>query len=381
LPRVYRARTLQAINILRASMKTKYLPLFLLSLAVFSPALCRAEVIKLGATLPLSGNLATYGELIRCCIELATDELSKEGIEIKVVYEDIPLSGEKVISGFNRLSKVEKVDGIAGNFSNVAMAAIAPLATKAELPVFHTAANDELILNGGDFVLSTNIRIKDEAYQMAEYLFNAGLKMVAVLSIQTNFGQAYRDHFKTRFVALGGEIVADETFEIEDTDYKSQITKIRSKNPQAVYAACFGQFLGYSLKQAKALGVKAPFFSVYESEDTSVLDSADGAAEGLRYFVTTSVTSSGAYKVFRDKYLSKFGREPGTFGSNAYDATLLLGRALYKCNKDRKCALESLYLTKDFPGVSGTFSIERDGATTKKFVLREVQGRSFVDVQ
>jgi branched-chain amino acid transport system substrate-binding protein len=362
-------------------MKTRYLSLFTLILTVISPASSFAETIKLGATLPLSGNLATYGELIRGGIDLATEELSKDGIEVKVVYEDIPLSGEKVISGFNRLSKVEKVDGIAGNFSNVAMAAIAPLATKAELPVFHTAANDELILNGGDFVLSTNIRIKDEAYQMAEYLFNAGLKMVAVLSIQTNFGQAYRDHFKMRFNELGGEVVADETFEIEDTDYKSQITKIRNKNPQAVYAACFGQFLGYSLKQARSLGVKAPFFSVYEGEDTSVLDSAEGAAEGLRYFVTTSVTSSGAYKVFRDKYMSKFGREPGTFGSNAYDATLLLGRALHKCNRDRGCTLKRLYQTIDFPGVSGTFSIETDGATTKKFILREVQGYSFVDVQ
>lgn len=337
------------------------------------------SAIKLGATLPLSGDLATYGNLIRGGIELAIEDLAKEKITAKLVLEDIPLSGDKVISGLNRLIQIEKVDGIAGNFSNVAMAAMGPAIEKAQIPSFHTSAADPLILDAGNYILTSNVRIKDEAYAMAEHLFSSGLKQIAVLSIQTNFGQAYREFFKERLLKLGGTITADETFEVGDLDYKAQLLKIRSSAPQAVYAGSFGRFLGYSLKQAREMGIKAPFFSVYESEDLSVLESAQGKAEGLQYFVTTSTTSSARFASFRDRFFARFSQEPGTFGSNAYDATILLGRALAKCNKDRACALKELYSTTDFDGVSGKFSIESDGATKKGFLLRQVKDNKFVD--
>lgn len=339
-----------------------------------------ADEIRIGATLPLSGDLATYGNLIRNGIELATGDLEKEGIHSKTFFEDIPLSGGGVITGLNKLIQIDKVDAIAGNFSNVAMAAMAPSIEKAKIPAFHTAAADPLILDSVKYVVTTNVRIKDEAYNMAELLLQKlGYKRIAVISIQTNFGQAYRQFFIERLKQLGGELVADETFEITDSEYKTQLIKIKKSRPDAIFAGCFGRFLGYTLKQAKEQVISAPFFSVYESEDNSVLTAAGAAAEGLRYFVTTSSTSSQRYAEFRRRYFDRYQVEPGTFGSNAYDATMILGRSLAKCKNDKECAMKEIYATKNYLGVSGDFSIEADGATKKSFVLRMVKDGKFAD--
>jgi ABC-type branched-subunit amino acid transport system substrate-binding protein len=164
---------------------------FLLFLSLFVTSIVIAEEVRIGATLPLTGDAASYGGLIRNGIEIAVEDLKKEGFDIKLFIEDTPLSGSGILTSLNKLIHVDKVDGIAGNFSNLAMAAMAPVIQKAKIPVFHTAAMDPLLLNAGDYIVSTNIRIRDEAYHIAEFLFqHRSLHRVGVISINANFGQA-----------------------------------------------------------------------------------------------------------------------------------------------------------------------------------------------
>jgi branched-chain amino acid transport system substrate-binding protein len=355
--------------------------LFLMFFFTFS-ALADENTIKLGATLPLSGNLATYGNLIRGGIELAVEDQKALGVSVEAYFDDTPFSGSGVISSLRKLASVDKVDAITGNFSNVAMALMAPELQKLKLPTFHTAAADNLIYDSNDWVLTTNIKIPDEAAEMARVVFEKfKMRRVAVLFVQTNFGDAYHQAFVENFKKLGGEITTIQNFEISATDSRAQLTKIRATKPDGVFFGAFGPFLGFSLKQARELGIKCPFFSVYESEDTSVLDSAGVAANGLYYLVTSSITSSEKFHAYRDRYFAKYHLEPGTFGANAYDAATLMTQALKKCNRDRECTKNELYQIKDFEGVSGSFSIAADGAARKKFVLRTIEDGKFVDAQ
>ncbi len=336
--------------------------------------------IKLGAALPLTGDLATYGNLIKNGIELAKLDLESEGINIELYFEDIPLSGNQVIAGLKKLISINQVNGIAGNFSNVAMASMSPVLDANQVPTFHTAAADPLILNASDYIVTTNIAIKDEAEEMAIRMFkDYKIKKSAIIYVENNFGDAYRNFFKAKFLGLGGEISSEESLALTDTDFKIQITKALSKKPEAIYFGCFGRFLGYAMKQARSLGTKIPFFSVYESEDSSVIASAGSSAEGLKYLVTTAVFGTEKQIKFREQYVEKFKMEPGTFGSNSYDATTILAKALTKCKSEPKCTMKEIYLTKDFPGVSGTFSISQNGASKKDFFMREVKNGQFVD--
>lgn len=311
---------------------------------------------------------------------MAVEDLKKDGVEAELFIEDTPFSGAGVISSINRLLNANQVDAIAGNFSNMAMFAMGNILERAKIPTFHTAAVDPAIANFPRYVFSTNVRIKDEAYHLAQYLYGQGYKRAGVITIQTNFGESYRDFFEERFLQLGGEIVASESFQIQDIDYKSQLTKLREKKPDVLFAACFGGFLGRVLKQTRELKMPAPVYSVYESEDRSVLDASQGAADGLRYFVSIS-DANASFIEFRRRYLDKYKREPGTFAANAYDATILLGRAFKRCSMDRGCVVDELYRTRGFNGVSGLISIEHDGVALKSFVLKEVRDGEFREVR
>lgn len=230
--------------------------------------------IKIGATLPLTGNLSSYGENIRRGIEFAIEDSSQEESKIIFSPEDTPMSGAGVLSVFNKLRSANKIQAIAGNFSNVAMLALAPELGRNKIIAMHTAAlDDDILAASHGWIFSTNTRISDEAREIAQYAYNQkGARAASVITIQTNFGLSYQKYFVEEFTRLGGTIVSSEFYQLGETDYKAQLTRIKSTNPDFLFAATFGHFLGLTLKQGREMGIKCPVFSVYESEDDSVIE-------------------------------------------------------------------------------------------------------------
>jgi len=362
----------------------KHLPFLILSiLASGLPALhCSAEkgaeTIHLGATLPLSGNLASYGEQIRHGMELAAADLRAEGGVITLHFEDTPMSGPGVLSAFRKLNDSLKVSGIAGNFSNVAMLTMAPVLQKSHMVAMHTAAmDDEILAAGQGAIFSTNTRVRDEAARMARYAFDSGYLRVAIITIETNFGVEYRKHFKTAFEAMGGVVVADESYQLGDVDYRTQLARVKAAKPDAIFAATFGHFLGLTIRQAREIGEKAQILSVYEAEDDSVLSAAGPQADGLRYFVSYDPIGTEASLQVRNRLAQLLGKAPSTFSLNAYDATTLLAKALISCDGKRPCVSDWLRSVRTYQGVSGVFSMAADGAAERPFHLREIRGGRF----
>jgi branched-chain amino acid transport system substrate-binding protein len=292
------------------------------------------------------------------------------------------MSGPKVLSIVHNLINSRNISGITGNFSNVAMLTMAPILQKSQVVAMHTAAmDDEILAAGKGWIFSTNTRVRDEASQLASYAWRSGARKVAIVTIETNFGQGYRNHFKVAFEKLGGLIVADETYQLGDVDYRTQLTRVRSKSPDIIFAATFGHFLGLTLRQGRELGISAPFISVYESEDPSVVEAAGRHADGLRYFVSYAPIVDKETLEIRRELTQRLGREPSTFSLNAYDATMLLTNAVGNCRGAAQCVADSLHRIKNYNGISGSLSIGVDGAAERSFYLREVVRGNFVSVQ
>jgi branched-chain amino acid transport system substrate-binding protein len=216
---------------------------------------------------------------------------------------------------------------------------------------------------------------------MAKYAIDSGYHRVAVVTIETNFGVEYREHFKLAFEALGGRIVADESYQLGDIDYRTQLARVRAAKPEAIFAATFGHFLGLTIRQARELGEKAQFLSVYEAEDDSVLAAAGPHADGLRYFVSYDPSGTEGSLQVRNRLAERLGNAPSTFSLNAYDATTLLAKALLSCQGKGACVSDWLRRVKAYEGVSGVFSIAADGAAERPFHLREIKGGRFSSAQ
>ena len=340
-----------------------------------------AEEIRIGATVPLTGDLATYGTLIKDGIELAASELRSEGHDLKVFYEDVPTPGPVALTAVNKLISQDKVQGIAGNFWNPAIPIMAPVIMRNKIPTFHTAAADDLILGAGDYIVSTNTKIKDEAFRLAEYSWNdLHAKTASVLFISTTFGDHYQQHFIERFQQLGGKILFVDKTNLGDSDLKASLLRVRSSNPDVFFAAYFGNNLGITLKQAREVGIQQQILGVYESEDPSVIETAGAASEGLRFFVGQSESATPAVTSFESKFRERFHYPSRILGANAYDATRILVTALAKCHGDSECTKAEIYRVQDYDGASGRFSIDREGAAQKPFVLKSIKDGKFVQL-
>ena len=337
------------------------------------------QAIRLGATLPLSGDYASYGIQIRDGIELAKEKLRAQGFNIQVFYEDVPLPGRPAVTAIRKLISEDKIHALAGNFWNPAIPAMAPMINRNKIVSFHTAAADDLILDAGEYVFSTNAKIKDEARTLAEHAYyTLGARTAAILYIGTTFGENYSAHFAKQFEKLGGTILHNDVTILGDNDLRAPLTAVKRKNPDVFFAAYFGTNLGIVLKQAKEIGLHQQILGVYEAEDPSVLQTAESKANGLQYLLAEPEVDNKLQEDLRKEFQQRFAYSPSVLSRNAYDATNILVKTLAKCKLDPECSKSSVYQTKEYPGFSGTFSIDSDGGAEKKFVLKEIKHQQFV---
>lgn len=259
------------------------------------------------------------------------------------------------------------------------MPPMAPTIEKNKIIAFHTASASDSILNAGDFIFATNIKVQNEARHVAEYAFNnLRARTASVLYVTTDFGQDYKKYFTERFAELGGKILSSDTNSPGSNDFRTELTRVKAKNPDVVFAAHLGPTLGILLKQARSLGVNTQVLGVYEAEDPSVLETAGKSAEGLQFFVPEPILVTDKIQQFQKEFNARYGHAARILASNAYDATKLLVEALSQCKLDSECTKLKLYNLSNYDGVSGKFSIAKDGGTEKDFVLKTVENGNFL---
>lgn len=339
------------------------------------------DPIKLGATIPLTGNAATYGKLIRDGLELAADELRAGGIPIELILEDVPLPGQPAITALQKMTSRDKIDGLAANFYNGNIPAMSPLLTASRIPAIHTAIADDLILSSGKYIYTTNGTIAEEARLLSDFARNKlHAKTAAILFVGTPFREGYAQHFRRNFVEGGGTILVEEMSALSTADYRAELLRVKKAKPDILLAAYFGNHLGTVLKQLRQIDTNIPVVSVYEAEDPSVIEEAKSAAEGIYFFAPEPEADSAVRVAFRDRFKSRFGYEPRILASNAYDAPTILGKSLSVCAKRQDCVLERLSNVQAYDGASGVFSIGKNRAGERSFTLKTVKDGAFVRV-
>ncbi len=355
--------------------------LILLSVGLFfsllwGQCLCAEEEIRLGVVAPLTGDFANYGTFIKDAVELAVSQQESD-ISVKVFYEDACLP-KNAVTAFRKLSSVHKVHAIAGSYCVIGLDAFAPLANKDEVIVFHSSPIPTGVLNKSDFIFSTNVRTADEARKAARYAINSLKAKTSVLFLfDSQWGRGFSEPYREEFERLGGKIIGLETPPLEAPDFKAVLTKYVRNVPDVLFIADIAHRTGTIMKQARNLGITSQFLTVDEAEEENVLKVAGDAAEGTILFAPEPATLSSEQKIFRKEFEKRNGYAPNSLSASAYDATQLAIASLKKCNGESSCAKKELYLTRDYPGVSGDISIDSDGGCQKSFVKKKVIDSTF----
>jgi ABC-type branched-subunit amino acid transport system substrate-binding protein len=249
-------------------MKLKYLVAVIILIIVAvggwyyfpKPKQANAEPIKIGIITDLSGGAAYWGESTRVGAEIAAKELEAEGIKIQLIFEDYALDPAKAASAAQKLTSVDNVNAVYAEFNPGAVAAGSVLKDdKNALYLFDAAVASPL--EGAQNTFKTYLDYQAGCHAVAQTFKDRGIQTIGVLKVNLEFGELCLTGVKEVY----GTNIAVEGYNLGDTDFRTQITKLKSEKAGAVMNFGFEGDTYNTLKGMKDLGFAVPYGTV---EDT-----------------------------------------------------------------------------------------------------------------
>ena len=244
------------------------------------------EAFRIGVMESLTGPGETYGTVANQAKQLAVDEINAaggiNGRMIELVVEDSKCNAQDAITAYNKLTDVDGVKIILGTSCSGAMLGAAPLAEKEGVVMFSGLATNPDIAEAGDYIFRTAMSDAQLGIDTGNLLWADGVRKLATLNEATDYAEGVRRESVAQFEKRGGEVVAEERYSSDVTDFRSQLTKLFGANPDALHVAAQAEFAGGTIvKQARELGFDGPIYSDVVVAGATALEIAGDAATGV----------------------------------------------------------------------------------------------------
>jgi branched-chain amino acid transport system substrate-binding protein len=332
----------------------------------------QGQVIRVGAILPQTGPGAVFAQYIEEGIELAVEEVNGQGHpQVEVLYEDSKNQPKEGVTVYNKLVSTDNPPVVIVALSSVAKA-VAPLAAQSKTAQVYIAVAIPDITDG-----RYTFRVYPEALGMAGVMarFNAtrlNAKSSAIIYLNDDFGRVSQDAYTKEFESLGGRIVFAESYELQQTDFRSQISKLKSVDPapDVIYLNGYGPSYGAVVKQLREQDVSPRLTADMTMGLPSTLEQVGDAADGV-YFVDGKMAQD-----FIERFKHRYGKEPSSYAGYAYDII----KIIHKVAKERGASTadgvsEGLRGIKDYQGAMGNVTIKQDGDSNLQFAVRRIIGQ------
>ena len=336
---------------------------------------------KIGVMMPLTGDGAAYGLSESRSIKIALDEInSKGGVngkKLEAIYEDSKCNPKDGNAAAQKLINIDKVKVIVGGACSGETLGAAPIAEANKVILISPTASSPDVTKAGDFVFRTYPSDAYAGVVASNYAYNyLKSRKVALITETTDYAQGLRRVFKENFAKLGGEIVADETYNPDDTDFRTQVTKVRSTYADVLYIVPQTPAKGLLLvKHIKELGLKQTLLTAEVLIGKKVIDDNKADLEGITGIDLKFDEKSPKAAALLAKYKESSGEDPEfpSFIATAYDATYLVADAIAKNGYDSEKIRDYLYAVKDYDGAAGKITMDQNGDPIMEYTVKQVK--------
>lgn len=363
---------------------TRILLIASITISVYPAAPALTEETKLAAILPLTGNAADQGEWARRGLELAREELQREeGIKISLIYEDSHGADPGLaVRAYKSIQINRRVPVVFSYGSGVGMA-LTPLVNADRVIQMGIATATPKYSSVGDFTFRNFPSAELETKFLVDSLIKRlGITKIAILNIMNDYGVGTAESMSKTFAANGGSISYIESYPPDETNFKSLLLKIKGSEAQAVYLAAYPTDGAIILKQARQVGLSRQFVSsIAIVGGKQFFDLANNTSDGM---LVVSSAPNKETKFFKDYNQHYSAEAPAQmiYAARAYDALLLVGKALQNCGKpDTICIRNQLFSVRNYSGPSGTFSFDSSGDMVSTFQLFRIKNKAFENVE
>jgi len=349
-----------------------------------------SKVIKIGVFEPMTGANAAGGAMEVEGIKLANElypTVTVGGKEYKVelVISDNKSDKVEAANAAQRLVDKDKVKVVLGSWGSSLSMAAGPIVLDAKVPAIGLSCTNPLVTLGNDYYFRVCFIDPFQGTVMATYAFNQAKAKTAVIvqEVSNDYSVGLAKFFTDSFKKLTGNekcILSVVNYNTGDQDFTAQLTSIKALNPDVIFAPGNYTESALVMKQARELGIKAPFLGGDTWETPEFIDVGKKLVEGATFstFFAAEGATSGMPKIFVDAYNAKYNKEPAAVTALGFDGYLVAIDAIKRADSlDTVKIRDAIAATKGFEGAAGTVTLDANGDATKSAYIKTVKDGKF----
>ena len=365
--------------------------------AGFTPAsIAKAEDIKVGAILAVTGGASFLGGPEARTLEMMVEEINAKGgingNKIDLIIKDSGANPEKAISFAKQLIEEDKVFAIIGPSTSGETMKIKNIAEEAQMILISCAAAEVIVNPVAKYVFKTPQKDSDAVKKIYGTMKDLGITKIAMLTGNTGFGNAGKGQLENIAPEFGIEILASEVYDKKATDLSAVVAKLMAnKDIQAVVNWSIVPAQGILAKNMRQAGWDVPLFQSHGFGNIKYVEVGGAAAEGIifpagRLLIANDLPADNPQKQLLVRYLidyeTKYPEDKvSTFGGHAYDALTILVAAIEKAGIDKEKVRDAIENLKGVPGTAGVFNFspeDHNGLDINSFEMLTVKDGKFV---
>ena len=338
--------------------------------------------IKIGFYGALTGPTATFALSGRNGATLAVEQINAAGgvlgKQLALLSEDDRGEASEAASAVSKLITRDHVVALIGEQASSRTLAAAPIAQSYGVPMISPTSTNVEVTKKGEYIFRACFIDAYQGRAVADFARrDLKAKTAAILiDARSDYSVGLADAFRKSFEAQGGKIASELKYEEGDADFSAQLTAMRPGQPDVLFIPGYYTDAGLIARQAKSLGLKATLLGADGWDSPKLVEIGGDAMEGAYFANHYSVDDPApAVRKFVDAYKARYGAEPDSIAASSYDAMRMLADAITRAGSTEGARVRNaLATTKDFPGVTGTITMDADRNPVKAAVILKVEG-------
>ena len=337
--------------------------------------------VVLGGVAPLTGEAATFGVSTKNGYDLAVAEWNAKGgvlgKQVKLVFADDKGDPAEGATVYTKLIEQDKACAIVGTVMSKVSLAGAPICQAAKIPMIATASTNPKVTGVGNFVFRACFIDPFQGTVGAKFAFDdlKAKKAACLFDVGNDYTKGLSEFFKTKFTALGGEVVGFEGHATGTSDFKAQLTKVLAAKPDVLYISDYYSDVAIMAKQARELGFKGPMIGGDGWDSPKLVEIAGPAVEGC--FFTNHYAKEDKAPIVQEfvkKYTAKYNAAPDALAALAYDAANIMLDAITRAGATDGAAIQAALGKTDLRVVTGQVKFDEKRNPVKSAVIIEIKG-------
>ena len=294
--------------------------------------------------------------------ELAVDVINKRGgigsHRLTLLRVDDEGTGTKAAAVAQDLVDADSVLAVVGHANSSATVAAARVYDGRLAAVSPSASSPE-ITGLSPWLFRVIPSDSANGIELAHFATRLGHKTAAILYENNSYGRGLADSFRRAFA---GEVTSLEPIAVDGKEVEPYLAYLKLHDPGLVFVAGSDGSGLEILREARRQGIRSDFLG---GDGWAGVTSDSAASEGV--YVGAPFSADDPRPDVRDfvrAFRAKFGRDPNSFAALAYDATMVVARAIERGGPNREAIRDALASTRDgnaYQGVTGKIDFQPTG--------------------